>query len=243
MWVSAGENAGPHCPEQGCGGVLPLHRRALLLGCASLACVSTVACLDSALALPVPPERRLAFRIIRKGSVIGSHVIDFGRDDDRLTVSIAVDIAVGIGPLVLFRYAHEATEQWRGNQLVFMQTQTKDDGTRDRLTVRRDGLGLAVESSQYPPYIAPADAYPGSHWNQQMLQRPVINTQNGRLLRPQVIPLNREKVALASGATVEARHFSVRGDANLDTWYDASPSWVALRFIAHEGSEIRYERV
>jgi len=194
-------------------------------------------------ALPVPPDRRLAFRIIRKGSVIGTHVINFGHDDERLTVSIAVDIVVGIGPIALFRYTHQATEQWRGNQLISMQTQTNDDGTRDRLTVRRDGLGLAVESSQVPAYVAPADAYPGSHWNPQMLQRPVINTQNGRLLRPHVIPLNREKVAFASGATVEARHFSVRGDANLDTWYDASPSWVALRFIAHEGSEIRYERV
>ena len=55
--------------------------------------------------------------------------------------------------------------------------------------------------------------------------------------------LNEEPVPTASGGTVEARHFAVRGDANIDTWYDDTPTWVGLRFTSHEGAEIRLERV
>lgn len=220
----------------------PVARRALLLGSAGIACVGILHG-NAARALPIPGDRRLTFRILRKGSVIGAHSVNFGQDDDGLTVSIAMDVAVGIGPLILFRYHHNATERWRGNRLMFMQTETNDDGTRDWVTARRDSDGIAIEGSRDRPYTAPPDAMPGSHWNPQMLRVPVINTQTGRLLRPRVTLVDEEKVALGSGTTVAAKHFSVRGDANIDTWYDASPSWVALRFIAHEGSEIRYERI
>jgi hypothetical protein len=76
-----------------------------------------------------------------------------------------------------------------------------------------------------------------------MLDGPIINTEHGKLLRPQVTALKEEAVPVASGGTIEARHFAVRGDANLDTWYDDTPTWVGLRFVAHEGSEIRLERM
>jgi len=58
-----------------------------------------------------------------------------------------------------------------------------------------------------------------------------------------VTMLNEEPVPTASGGTVEARHFAVRGDANIDTWYDDTPTWVGLRFTSHEGAEIRLERI
>jgi len=34
----------------------------------------------------------------------------------------------------------------------------------------------------------------------------------------------------------------LRGDANLDTFYDLTPSWVALRFSSKDGTEVRYLR-
>jgi hypothetical protein len=214
-----------------------IRRRAVLLGGAG------VLCAGMAPELPVPAGDRLTFRIIRKGSDIGRHVIEFSPDGDALTVNIAVDIAVGIGPIVLFRYTHRATEHWRGQALVSMNTETNEDGTRTHLTLQRVGSGLVVQSSKFPTYVAPGNALPGSHWNEKMLDGPIINTEHGKLLRPQVTALKEEAVPVASGGTIEARHFAVRGDANLDTWYDDTPTWVGLRFVAHEGSEIRLERM
>jgi hypothetical protein len=197
----------------------------------------------AARALPVPRDNHLIFRITRHDTAIGTHDIEFTRDGDALTVRIAIDIVVSIGPIALFRYRHRATEHWQGEQLMRMDSETNDDGRQDRLHVTRRPDGLAVDSSRFPFYVAPPNALPGSHWNERMLTVPAINTQHGKLLLAKVTMLDEERVPLASGATVEARHFRVRGDANIDTWYDDAPSWVALRFIAHEGSEIRYERM
>jgi hypothetical protein len=47
-----------------------------------------------------------------------------------------------------------------------------------------------------------------------------------------------EKVE-ATAATVEARHFTPQGDADLDTFHDLTPSWAGSRFTAGDGSAIR----
>ena len=214
-----------------------ITRRAALSGAAVLLCAGM------APVLPVPPGNHLGFRVIRKGSDIGLHVLDFARDGDWLTVKIAADIAVKFGPITLYSYVHRATERWRGRDLESMETSTQEDGTITRVSLRRVDTGLAVESTRFPSYVAPANALPASHWNEKMLDGPVINTEHGKLLRPHVTMLNEEPVPTASGGTVEARHFAVRGDANIDTWYDDTPTWVGLRFTSHEGAEIRLERV
>src|ERR1700744_4729136 len=104
-----------------------MHRRTVLAGGLGLLCAGM------APALPVPAGDRLSFRIIRKGSAIGTHVVDFTRDSDALTVNVAVDIAVGFGPIVLYRYTHRATEHWRGVALNSMHTETTEDGKHTRL--------------------------------------------------------------------------------------------------------------
>ena len=54
--------------------------------------------------LPIPAGDRLAFQILRKGDKIGEHIETFDRSGDALTVTVAVDILVGLGPIALFRY-------------------------------------------------------------------------------------------------------------------------------------------
>jgi hypothetical protein len=49
------------------------------------------------------------------------------------------------------------------------------------------------------------------------------------------------RVPAASGSRV-AHEFQLRGDVRLDTWYDPTPEWVGLRFTAHDGSVVVYER-
>jgi hypothetical protein len=215
-----------------------IGRRSALLGTATLLCAGA-----GSRALPVPPGNRLSFQVIRKGGVIGSHVIEFVPDASKLTVRIAVDIAVGIGPIVLFRYTHRSEEHWVDHAFTAMETTTNDNGTHDFVAMHKTEDGYAVHCSRFGDYVAPANVLPGSNWDERMLSVPVINTQHGKLLRPHVTMLSEESVPDASGGTIEARHFAVRGDANIDTWYDSTPSWAALRFTSHEGSEITYKRI
>lgn len=188
--------------------------------------------------LPVPPARRLAFAIVRKGDSIGTHVLTFEPAGDRLTVNVAADIAVSLGPIVLFRYRHRATERWENGQVMSVDSETNDDGTRVTARMWREGGPLLVESTGTPRYTAPPDASPATHWNRTMLNGPLINTQNGKLMRPTVTPLGTGTIP---GYNRPASGFSLRGDADLDTWYDSVPGWVGLRFNGKDGAEIRYQ--
>ena len=220
-----------------------LGRRGLLTG---LGCVALAGPADAVVRpgapLPVPSDRRLAFRIVRNDSAIGSHVLTFSPMGNALVVRVVVDIAVKFGPIALYRYSHRAEERWDDGAVVSLDAETNDDGTVSRTAVRRVADGYSVEGRGVARYVAPPHSLPATHWNRRMLDVPMINTQTAELMRPVVTRVGASRVSFGAGTTTEADHFTLRGDADLDTWYDAGPAWVALRFTAKDGSVIRYER-
>ncbi len=225
-----------------------ISRRNLVLGGGAFLCAPRLLA-DPVLTPPkpgllsTPPGKSLGFDVMRKGSKIGTHVLTFDQNGDNLTVNVDVELKVGLGPIVLFRYKHHASEVWKGGQLVSLDTETNDDGTPHKVTGRATDAGFKVEGSKAKPYIAPADALPATHWNRKMLDGPWINTQDGRLLRPKITPMGPDMIPVASGAKIPAQHFALSGDAVLDTYYDGTPNWVGLNFKAGDGSLILYERV
>ena len=74
-----------------------------------------------------------------------------------------------------------------------------------------------------------------------MLDAPFISTDDGRLMCPTVTLVGTATLDVTGGSVI-AQHYMIRGDADLDTFYDATPAWVGLRFTAKDGSEIRYLR-
>jgi hypothetical protein len=211
-------------------------RRNLLVSAAAWPVARTAAAQPAA-----PPSDRLAFRLVRGRSEIGTHVLTFARMDNGFDVHIAVDIAVRFGPLVLFRYTLRGLEQWRNGSVVHLDAATDDNGTPEQVRCDRDTRGLWVEGSQAPRYLAPPDALPATHWNMAELQGHWINPQGGRLLRPAVRRVGPETVTLAGGRTETATKYVLSGDATLDIWYSASRQWSGLSFAAKDGSEVRYE--
>lgn len=210
-----------------------IRRRLLLAGMAALPATGARA------ALPIPAARRLGFRVVRNGSGIGQHVLAFEPDGPRLTVRISVDLAVGFGPITLYRYTHRAVERWEDGRVVAFQAETNDDGSRSTIAMRRQGDALAVESSRAGRYVAPPGALPATHWNRHMLDGPFINTQTGEVMRPTVRREGPEPLPWAPQRRGE--RFVLSGDVDLETWYDASPAWLGLRFRGSDGSAIHYE--
>jgi hypothetical protein len=214
-----------------------IGRRPLLLG-AVAACAAPAA---YAAMPPMPEDGRLAFRIIRKGSAIGTHVLTFEHVDNGLDIHIAVDIAVGLGPLVLFRYTLRGLEQWRNGVVTHVDASTNDDGTPDTMRADRDARGLWVQGSKAARYLAPANALPATHWNMQELDGPWINPQDGKLFHPVVHRGGSDQVSLADGRSIPAMDFKLSGDVHLELWYSAAREWSALLFTAKDGSLVRYE--
>jgi hypothetical protein len=195
-------------------------------------------------AAPVPPSGdRIAFDIVRRGDRIGSHILTFDRVPGGFDVHIAVDIAVGIGPLILFRYKLRGVEQWREGLVTHVDATTNHDGAPNWMRADRSSGGLVVSGSKAQPYVAPADALPATHWNVAELAGPWINPEDGRLFRPRVTEKGVDLFRLGDGRSVPADHFVLSGEVRLDIWYDDAKRWTGLGFNAGDGSAIRYEPV
>ncbi|MBB4040478.1 hypothetical protein GGR34_002131 [Microvirga flocculans] len=215
-----------------------IRRRDVLIGAGALLLTPKA----SFAALPVPPDGRLTFDVVRKGSRIGVHELTFTRSGERLTVSVDVELSVGIGPIKFYRYTHRVSEIWQGEDVVSLTAQTNDDGQKLSVTCERTPSGLLVDSTRSGRYVAPAGAHPATHWNREMLDGPLINTQNGELLRPVVIRKGRDRVQTSAGTIVPAQRFALSGPISFETWYDDTPSWVGLTFVAKDGSQVLYRR-
>jgi hypothetical protein len=50
-------------------------------------------------------------------------------------------------------------------------------------------------------------------------------------------------VPLASGGRIPATRYSLRGDLDLDLWYDQTATWAGMEFSVADGSVIHYERL
>ena len=223
-------------------------RRTVVLAGGAYLCLRPTAAFaqDSAPAslLSQPPGKTLGFAVMRKNNKIGEHVLTFdGGENGNLTVHVAVELRVGVGPIALFKYKHKATETWIRGQLSALATETNDDGTPNKVRGEKLDGGFMVEGTKAKLYAAPPDALPATHWNHKQLDGPWINTQDGRLLHPAIKPMGPSAIPIASGATITANHFVTSGDADLNTWYDDAQNWAGLSFKAGDGSEIVYERM
>jgi hypothetical protein len=213
-----------------------IDRRLFLAGAGAVALTGSASA-----ATPLPPGGRLSFVIIREGAEIGSHKLVFSKTGSALVVDIDVSIVVRLGPIPLYRYTHRAVETWDGGSFVSLVSETNDNGKPHRLRCDRKGGAIRV-SGTVGDYAAPQGATPATHWRRAMLDGPMINTQDGKLLRPKIAKLGRGQVVVANGKSIAADKFGLSGDVDLETWYDAAPSWAGLRFKGEDGSEIRYQR-
>jgi hypothetical protein len=186
----------------------------------------------------------LAFKIMLDGSEVGLHKVTFaGNRAENFTATISLDLAISRLLITLYRYSHRATEVWSGGRLATFDSKTNDDGTKDFCTIRRAGEEFAVEGSNGPRYLAPANALSSTHWNIDELKGPLINSQTGRMFHPKVSDKGSESVILASGAKIMAEHYGWPGEDALDLWYTADGTWTGLNAVTKSGSKLTYLRL
>jgi hypothetical protein len=208
-----------------------------------LGLAASVFCIAPAIGAVPVPLRSLSFRIMRKGSRIGTHALDFSGTADSPTVDIAVEMVVSLGPIRLFHYNHRDTERWTNWRFDSLVAKTDYDGEPAWCSAHRDGDQIFVEGSKCARYQAPADTLPATHWNKAELDGPMINPENGILLRPAVSNLGNAAVALASGQQVSATHYRWQDKDKIDLWYDSDNAWTALRAVTRTGEILTYEKL
>jgi hypothetical protein len=195
-------------------------------------------------ALPFPPLKPLSFRVLRKGSEIGTHAITFsGTPQTNFTATVDVQLRVRIAFIPVFHYTHHTVERWENGRFVSLESKTDYDGEPAFATAKTENGQLIVEGSKAPRYTAPPGALPATHWNSAELKSAMINPENGLLLTPKITDMGSDPALLASGSKIPATRFAWRGKDVLDLWYQPDGVWAALSAVAKDGSTLMYERI
>lgn len=191
-------------------------------------------------AAPAAP-RRLAFDVWRGGNKIGRHTLAFDGGPSDFRIAIEADIAVGLGPITLFRYRHEAFETWRGGRFVELISHTITNGKAEQLSAVTAADGVWVRTPRGSQRLAPG-ALPLTHWNERAFSEPLFNPQTGALIRVSLSRQPLQTLRWRDRPAIEATRYTLTGDTNLVDWYDASEVWCALSARATDGSRIDYRQ-
>lgn len=187
----------------------------------------------------LPASMRLRFDVLRGGERIGEHEVRFTQSGAMLTVAIQAAMTFKIGPLGI-DYAHHASETWRGGEFQTSEATSTINAKPERVTAKRTAAGIEIRTAG-GVRTAVAATEPLSHWNAESLSRPLFNPGNGKLLKVAVsrnAPVLPGPTPAPSGA-----RWSLRGQADVDDWYDSDGVWTALRGRLPDRSIVDYRRV
>ncbi|MBL8555623.1 MAG: hypothetical protein JNL41_15225 [Phenylobacterium sp.] len=200
---------------------LPIARRELILGGAA------ALILPPAAWAALPP--RLSFQVFRNGTKVGEHVVSFSGDDDARTATTNVAMTVKVGPVPVYKYRHTAIEKWVDGKWLSVDTTTDGNGKVTKVSARQMG-GYVQINGPAGAVRGPANALPLSHWNQGNFGKPLFNQQEGKMLK-------------VTCTQVKPGQWQIRGEAEIDDFYDAQGNWLALKGKLEDGSRMEYRRV
>lgn len=181
----------------------------------------------------------VSFNVLREGKPFGSHTVTFAAGPDgTLTAKTAVSLKAGLGPVTVFRYKLDATETYADGKLVALTGAVNDDGKKRSVKATRSGAVLNVKGSDFTG-AAPTGIVPASHWNiAQTKSSQLLSTEDGEIIDVRVTKVGPETIK-AGGQSIEATHYKLDSDIDVDLWYDDKGRWVKLAFEAR-GQQIEY---
>ncbi len=199
-------------------------------------CMATVASANT------PAERDLLFRVLLDDTPIGEHRFSVRGPAGQRKVVIDASFAVKLLGITVYRYRHQAVEQWQGDCLAALESSTDDDGQRERVLAESAGDVLTVTATGNPPATQPPGCVMSfAYWNPAMrTQTRLLNAQTGRVEPVQIRQVESGAVEVR-GAPVPATRWRISGPASpVDVWYTASGEWVGLDSTVRGGRRLSY---
>jgi hypothetical protein len=195
-------------------------------------------------AVPVPdgfpPAGTITYDVWREGSKIGTHSVDFLRDGDKLTVRTKIRIEVKLLFITIYRFEHDAQEDWVAGKLMRFAAKTDDNGTDRDVLLERTGEELRGHYNAEQAML-PGDIIPGSLWNPATVdQSQLIEPTKGRAKAVTIIDRGMETVQVGS-QSIEAHHYSITGDLRREVWYGPDGEVVQAGYRVKDGSLLTFK--
>jgi len=184
------------------------------------------------------------FRVIRKGSPMGTFATRFLYQGDRIIARTSVALEVRAVGLRVFRYSHEATEVRRGDELLSLQAETYDDGPTYKVSAKPAAGGLMLEGPDNNRTVPTRSLTSNCVWHPGFIrpQQPVIDAERARYELPRVDPLGQRTMTVLGAPRAVTGHRMTVSYANGELWYDATGQWVHAAFSI-KGETLTYERI
>jgi len=213
---------------------------------ASFACVGALAAL--LLVLPAsanrPAPRALRFDVFLDERPIGEQRFDLSPTRDGLRVETRATFEVRLLRIKAFAYDHRNVEEWRGDCLASIASETETNGRRERVVGRASPAGFDVTGRDGAQRL---DACVGSfaYWDKRRLLRrtKLLNSQTGEYMDVTARALGPGTLELG-GRPLAVERWVLEGDGLAITLAYARDGgeWVALDSRLRGGFTLRYRR-
>ncbi len=203
--------------------MFPDRRAFLALTGASLG----FAALPAGPALAGTAQRRFAVFLGRKQ--VGKTMVRLTRVGARVDAEIEVELHLSILGLIRFDYTLSNRESWVGGVLQEMRATTNNNGSPEQVTARRTARGLEIDGSGYQGVVTGNPATTSYFTADFLSRRTWINTQNGKVMTPNIGRVGPALFATAEG-DIPSTKYVIRGGVDIDLYYDADFEWMGSSF-------------
>ncbi len=198
-------------------------------------------CLSSALAESNPATREWPFDVKLDGKPIGHHRFTVQSEGQRTSVLNEARFNVKILGISVYRYQLDVTEQWTGDCLHKLQSQTNDDGERLAVRAERDGNLLRVRGGKAPVDTS-ACVRSYAYWNPKALrqQSQLLNPQTGVMDAVSVREAGESQITIGD-QRVPARRLRIAAPpGDIDMWLSPDGEWIGLDAKVEGGRTVQY---
>ena len=182
---------------------------------------------------------RIEFDIYRNNKLIGSHIFNFIKQDNKIRVNSEINFEIKKLGVVLYKYHVSGTEIYQDGKLIQFNSKTKQNKKDKYVNIKLDGDNFLIDGSSYKGK-ASTDFLIGTWWNHSIVEAPAqISAVSGRIIEQKVTFIGKEKVKF-NGKEINALHFNFSSTdeklnkdkkLNTDVWYDEETlNWVKATF-------------
>ncbi|MFB6347088.1 MAG: DUF6134 family protein [bacterium] len=189
----------------------------------------------------VPPSGEIVFNVFMDGDKVGRDYYKFHYTGDTLVVERSVNLSVSYVYINFLDYEHNSTGYWRNGQLFKLDASTRRSDSIRRVKAERRGQEMTILEGDSPARTTDP-VIPTSWWNPATTDASLLlDTQFGRFRNVNVTKVGEEQRRKAN-KTVEADHYRVSGDIELQLWYGPNQELVGIQF-ERKGYTFTYERI